>query len=127
MTDSLDDKFNRAWRSLSTAMPKGFGCADACVKIGQREDKDGRRTYETFSEGMKFDWWTSEVTWAMGFFAECCRMPETKFGHQLTFEETIDDVELVVTVTKITNWVFLVNVVNDVVPPETEKGAEDPK
>ena len=76
---------------------------------------------------MAFSWWCPEVSNALYEFVHCAaECPgELKFGEQLTFDDEMSemegvvlDVELTVTVTKITKWVFLVNVVNERNPPE---------
>lgn len=117
--------------TLYNTMPKGFGCVNACVKIGQHEYKDGSRKYQLHSEDKVWDWWTPEVSTAINSLAECFRMCPfpTKFGETMEFDERdlegeVLDVELNVSVTKITNWVFLVAVVNSKCVAKEE--AEDP-
>jgi hypothetical protein len=122
-TDKMDEHF----LSLYRAMPKGYGCVDACIKISQVADKDGKRNHQLFSECRNDDWWSKEVSRALFEFADCVAVCPHKmeFGDQFTFDEdmvelrdTTLDIELTVTVTKITNWVFLVNVVNELRPAE---------
>ena len=113
---------NEPLLALYRAMPKGYGCASACVKISQVADKDGKRNHQVFSEEMMDDWWTSEVSRALFDFASCfaCCPEKTKFGDQITFDDEMEemggvtlDVELTVTVTKITNWVWFVSIANE--------------
>lgn len=115
------DRMNEYLMALYHAMPKDYGVVHACVKIGQHESKDGNRKYQTLSDSMDDDWWTKDMTHAVEAFAECFRVcpHRTTFGDCITFDDEMEemegvvlDVELLVTVTKITNWVFLVDVVN---------------
>lgn len=104
-----------------TQLPKREMIIRAVVVVSSRKCKSGGRTTQVnVNEGGE-PWMTREMKWALGdlamFCAEETTTPGMPFGECYTFEKEVEDNTLLLTATKVTNWVWMLDVLWDTVEP----------
>lgn len=113
---------------LVASVPRGYGFVSAIVKLNGAKPANVRCVNDDD------DWYSDETEEAIVALAETAKAQLTrrKFGHQLEFNAETDDEtrEVDIYVTKITNDVWLVEVLDEVFRPREEEnpvGAEKEK
>jgi hypothetical protein len=102
---------------LAETLPQMESIHRTVVSVSPRKCKDGTRNVQTTAAEEDFDWFTDEMKWALGDLGMYCvdheASPAMPFGDTHEFEAEVEDNTLLVTVTKVTNFVWFVDVMWD--------------
>lgn len=110
MTDLNDDPIGRFAHDL----PRTEMISRAIVSVSPRKTKDGGRKLQTSVAEECFAWFTDGLGLAVGDLAlYCAELEESEampFDDSHEFEKEVEDNTLLISVTKITRWVWVVDV-----------------
>jgi len=111
--DYLTDPF----KFLAETLPQRESIHRTVVSVSPRKCKDGTRNVQTNAAEEDFDWFTDEMKYVLGdiaiFCAEHEASPAMPFGDTHEFEKEVEDNTLLITVTKVTTFVWFVDVLWD--------------
>lgn len=110
MTDFNNDPIGRFAHDL----PRSEIISRAIVSVSPRKTKDGGRNLKTTAGEECYDWFTDGMKWALGdLVLYCAELEESEtmpFDDSHEFEKEVEDNTLLISVTKITRWVWMVDV-----------------
>lgn len=112
------------FHSLLTHIPPGFGVVEACIKMNPR----AVRSWKLHTTSNCYDWWSEAVEASLYTFALEAKhdLARADFGESIAYEEQVDLTEgrlreITVDVVKVTNFIFLVSVFDEVYGPRQDE------